>query len=654
MYPWCVVFNAELIHAWASAATPPPALTISEWAEENRVLPETSAGRGARWRNETAPYLNGIMDAALEPGVKKIALMKSHQSGGSECLHNIIGYFIEHDPAPMLLVHPTVEVAEEWSKDRLADMINSTPALQAVIQDRRQPRKSHKGESTLSYKTFPGGDLALGGANTANTFARRSVRNAFGDDVDRWPHVVGEEGDPSELLVNRTTTFYDALVMYVSTPTLKGGRIDTLYTRSDQRRFFLECPYCGRDDWVTWREPDHFRVTYDGRDPWSARIECPDREHGGCGARMEEPERRQMIAAAGAKPGAWRATAKPQEPGLVGFHLPGMISTLGITLPGLVEKWLSARERGSESLRVFINTSLGEGWEHRGDRMDAHTLWSRRESYGEGVEVPARAPVLTAGVDVQVDRFELLVMAWGVAGERWVVDYRAIPGDPKQPATHQALLEALTRRYDHASGHLLPIHATCIDSGYATEEIYDFVLRHQARRIYATKGYAGKIGEPIVGKPSEKRYGNKPRPVRLYPVNVDDGKADVMGSAALADAGPGYMHFPMIDTVDEEFFAQLCAEHRETRSNKAGIATHMVWVQDRARNEALDCAVLSLAAFRLLNPNIQQMQQALAAEPPPPSPVGTDPIPQQQQERLPTTKKKKRRIGRSNYLESNN
>ena len=440
-------------------------------------------------------------------------------------------------------------------------------------------------------------------------------------------------------------------MLYVSTPTLKGGRIDTLYARSDQRRFFLDCPHCGRGDWVTWREPDHFRVTYEGLDPESARIECPDTEHGGCGARMAEPERRQMITAAGAKPGAWRATAKPQETGLVGFHLPAMISTLNVTLPDLVEKWLGARARGSESLRVFINTSLGEGWEHRGARVDAHTLMSRRESYGEGVEVPARAPVLTAGVDVQVDRFELLVMAWGPVGERWVVDFRAIPGDPRRPETHQALLEALGRRYTHASRHLLPIHATCIDSGYATEEVYDFVDRNQVRRIYATKGYAGRNGEPIVGKPSEKRYGRNPRPVRLYPVNVDDAKADIMASVALIDPGPNHMHFPARDTIDEEFFAQLCAEHRETRQNKAGIATHTVWIQDRARNEALDCAVLSLAAFRLLNANIQQMSQALAAEPPP-SPAGTGPEgpgPEQQQQLPP----RKRRIGRSDYLDSN-
>jgi phage terminase large subunit GpA-like protein len=587
------------------------------------------------------------MDAVHEPDVKKIALMKAAQSGGSESIHNIIGYFIEYDACPMLLVHPTAHVAEEWSKDRLADMIRTTPALRAIVRDRRQPRGAHQGESTLSLKMFPGGYLALGGANTPNTFARRAVRLAFGDDVDRFPPVVGEEGDPADLLVNRTMTFHDGLTIFVSTPTLKDGRIDTLFSRSDRRRFHVACPNCGREDWITWSDAAHFRVTYEDRDPETAQIECPAKEHGGCGWRMGEPDRRRMISIAGERPSrGWIPTAEPEEAGLVGFHLPGMVSTLGITLSTIVEKWLSARKRGKESLRVFVNTALGEGWEDREGRMDSHVLMNRREFYGEGIEVPAPAPVLTSGIDVQVDRFELLVIGWGPGAERCVVDWRSIPGNPKNSETRAALFEALRRRYTHASGHLLPIYATCIDSGYATEEIYDFVLTHQARRIYATKGYAGRSGEPIVGKPSDKRYGRAPRPVRLYPVNVDDAKAEVMSSLTLAAPGPGYMHFPILDTIGEEFFAQLCAEHRETRYNKAGVATHSVWVQDRPRNDALDCAVLALAAFRLLNPNIRQMAGTLAASPPPDreTPPMTEGAP-------PEPSAPGRRVGRSKYLE---
>ena len=606
-----------LVAAWAAAAAPPPALTVSEWAEAERFLPESSGARGGRWHNATTPYLVGIMDAVHDVGTRIIAVTKGAQIGCSEALHNVIGYFVEHAPCPILAVQPTAQVAEEWSKDRLADMIRSTPALRAVVRDKRAPRGSHESESTLSLKVFPGGFLALGGANTPNTFARRAVRLAIGDDVDRFPPVVGDEGDPVDLLEKRTTTFYDSLVMFVSTPTLKGGRIDTLFARSDQRRYVVACPHCGREDWITWNDPNHFRVTFEGDDPATARLACPDAEHGGCGALMTEPERRQMIAAAAQrKDKGWRPTATPKQAGLVGFHVPGLVSTLGITLEGLVGEWLAARGKGKESLKVFINTRLAEGWEDRTARQSPDPLYARRESYGEGIEVPAAAAALTAGVDVQENRFELLVTAWGPAEERWVVERREIPGRPERDAAvWPALLQALGRKYRHASGHQLPIHATCIDSGYATEQVYSFVLAHQARRIYATKGIAGRGGEPIVGKATEKRHGKSPLPVRLWPINVDDAKANVYGSLALAAPGPGYIHFPL--DVDEEFFAQLCAEHKETRYNAAGVATHVVWVQDRERNEVLDMSVLCLAAYRLLKPNILQMLEVLATTPVP-------------------------------------
>lgn len=603
-----LIVNADpLIPLWSEAFTPPPVLTVSEWADANRILPQSSAAVGAHWRTSHVPYLRGIMDAVHEPSVRKIAVMKAAQVGGSEAIGNIIGFCIEHDPAPIVLVQPSDKVAEEYSKERLADMIRSTPALAAAVDET---------ESTLTLKMFPGGFLVLGGANSPNTFARRAARLAIGDDVDRFPAVVGQEGDPVDLLEKRTATFDNGLTIYVSTPTLKHGRIDTLFERSDQRRYHVRCPRCGRRDWMTWADVAHFRVGFNERDPSTARLECPSEEHGGCGSHLDEIDRRRMVAA-----GEWVATVEiPKESGLAGFHLPAMVTTLGnASLATWVDQWLAARVRGKESLRVFINTTLAESWEDRGARMNPHILTARREDYGHDVEVPWPAVALTAGVDVQDNRFEIQVQAWGLAFERWVVDWRTVPGDPKQAETQASLLDALTRKYAHASGHLLPIHATCLDTGYASEEMYSFVLAHQVRRIFATKGIGGKSGEPIVGKPSQKRYGKHPRPVLLYPVNVDDAKADIMSSLALpqpdpGESAPGYTHFPAhLDTVDDEYFAQLCAEHRRTVYNKAGVATHTVWELDRERNEALDTAVLCLAAFKLLNPNIRQMQDALRA-----------------------------------------
>lgn len=596
-----MTMTETMIADWAIAAAPPPAMSISEWADAKRRLPKKSAARGARWHTSTVPYLRDIMNVFLEPGVKKIAVMKGAQVAGTEAIGNVIAYHMEYDPCAMLYVYPTTLLAEAWSKNRLDDMIHDTPELRAIVNENR---------STLLHKDFDNGYLALGGANTPNSFASHSVRLAFGDDVDRFPPVVGDEGDPAELLANRTQSFFDGITAFFSTPVLKDGRIDTLFRRGDQRRFFLTCPRCGHQDWVTWSDGAHFRIGFDDRDARTARLECPIGT--GCGAHLSESERRQMV-----RDGEWMSTAIAQEDGLVSFHLPGTLSTLGdVTLSSLVGKWLAARQGGQESLKVFINTQLGEPWEAKGTRMDPHALMNRREPYGaEGVEIPAWAVALTAGVDVQNDRLELMVQAWGQAGERAVIDYRRIPGELKRAETREQLLDALSRKYLHACGIDLPIHAVCIDSGYQTDEVYSFVLAHQARRIYATKGVGRRVGEPIVGKPSEKRTGKNGRPVALYPVNTDDAKSDVMSSMQQVTPGPNCMHFPNnVDTIDEEFFAQMCAEHRQKVYNKHKVATHEEWVKDRDRNEALDAAVLCLAAFKLLNPNVRQMLAKLQTE----------------------------------------
>jgi phage terminase large subunit GpA-like protein len=600
---------------------------VSQWAEENRILPETSAAQGARWRNSTAPYLAGIMDVMLEPSVRRVGLMKCTQSGGSEAVNNIIGYCMQHRPRPMLMVHPTVEVAQAFSKERLSDMIRTTPALRAVVKTRRVQGDDHRAESTLDIKTFPGGFLALGGANTPNTFARWSVRLAIGDDVDRFPAVVGDEGDPAELLAKRTTTFHDKLTFCVSTPILKGGRIDAMYARSDQRRFHVKCPRCGRVDYVTWSDPDHFHVVFDNRDPATARIECPNEEHHGCGYRVYEMERAELIAS-----GIWLATAEAKESGLAGFHVPGMLSPW-ITLPELVSGFLDTRTRGREAFKTWINTMLGEAWDDRTSKVEGIALHARIEDYGEledgsPIEVPQPAVCLTAGVDVQKDGFFLLVCGWGPAEERWVVDWRTVPGDPDRADSWAALLESLARRYQHASGHLLPILATCIDSGYATSKVYDFVRANQVRRIFATKGVAGKSGERlicrvspptstrVVGKTQRAAARHASRPVTLYNVNVDDAKAGLIGDFNLPAPGPKYVHFPSrVDTIDSEFFAQLCAEHAETRYNKGGIAVSTIWVQDREANHALDAMILCQAASILLGQNVRDLAERLASAP---------------------------------------
>lgn len=640
------VFGLSPFGDWNAAATPPPELTVSEWADRYRFLPKSSAANGARWRTSDVPYLRGIMDAVHEPTTRQIALMKCAQAAGTEGVTNIIGYHMHHDPCPMLLVQPAESVAQEYSKERLADMLRSTEALRALVGNKRHAESE---ESTLLYKWFPGGFLALGGANSPNTYARRAARIVIADDFDRFPATVGDEGDPSKLLAKRTETFDNGIEIYVSTPTLKNGRIDTLFQRGDQRRFFVQCPHCHRWDWMAWSDAAHFHVKYDNRDPETARIECPADALGGCGAHLDEAARRQMVRA-----GEWRSTATAKDPGLVSFHLPAMVTTIGsASLHRWVAAWLSARELGTESTRVFVNTTLGEGWEDHSVRMEPHTLMVRRgQGWPAGAEVPAFVSVLTCGIDVQVDRFELQVVGWGSAGQRAVVDYRVILGDPRSLDTQRQLLEVLERTYTHELGPELPVRTTCIDTGFYTDDIYEFVLGHPGRELYPVKGIGRRAGNPIVMKRTEQQSGKSRRKIWLYPVNTDDAKSDIIGSLSIVAPGPGYTYFPAhLDTVHEGYFAGLCSEQRVTKYNRAKVATHQEWEQIYQANEPLDTFAYALAAFRILNPNLHQMRQRIlekaAAMQPEPEPSVTETAPAPP---AATQPRQGRRVARSKYL----
>jgi phage terminase large subunit GpA-like protein len=567
----------DLVAAVMPTFAPPPNLTVSQWAEANRRLPVSSPSRGARWSNATAPYLVEIQDAAGDPAVSRLVVMGCHQSGKSEALHNAVGYWIEHDPSNVLWIMPSFEDAKRRSRGALADMVRSTPGLLAVVRGRRAPRDAHEAESTILEKVYPGGSLILAGSGSPNSFAGISARRAIGDEFERFASL--DEGDSATLLANRTTAFYDGLLVLISTPLLVGGPIDAQFQTTDRRRYHLRCPACGRESWTTWSDPARFRVVYENKDPDTARLECP-----GCGARHDEAARRRMVTA-----GRWLPTAAAIDATARGYHLPDMISTLGdVTLPRLVQKWLAARASGPTALMAFVQTSLAEPWEDRGSRVEPHALAGRLEDYGSDVDAPAGVICLTAGVDVQIDRFEVAIIGWGRGGESWVVDCHEVPGDPGRSETQAALLAALDERYRHASGATLPVLAVAVDAGYRPEQVAHALAMRRPRRIFAVKGVGGRFGEPSILK-----YDRTP-PATL---NVDGLKLEVALGLELPAPGPGYMHLSR-RCCDEEYLAQLCSEHRETK-RRSGVAS-MVWIQDRVNNHALDTAVYSRAALKLL------------------------------------------------------
>ena len=563
----------ELLLQGMPILKPPPLLTVSEWADANRQLSPESSAEPGRWQTSRAEFQRGVMDAASDPLIQTIVLMSSAQVGKTEILNNIVGFHIAQDPSSMLIINPTIEMSETWSKDRLAPMLRDTPALKGKV---REPRSKNSG-NTLKHKVFPGGQLSTAGANSAASLASRPVRILACDEVDRYPPSAGSEGDPVQLGKKRTQTYWNKLIILTSTPTVKGvSRIELEFELSDKRYFMVPCPHCDHAQRLMWSH-----VVWDEGQPETAHYACEE-----CGAAWTEQQRHLAV-----RKGKWVAT----KPGgnRAGFHLSEIYSPWS-TLEAMARGFLEAK-KDPELLKTWVNTSIGESWEDReGEKVDHGSLYNRREDYG--AEVPMDALLLTAGLDVQRDRVEMEVVAWGEGERSWNVDYKILTGDPTKDEFWQNVDDALGVTYQHESGSAMQITSAVIDSGDQTTTVYDFVKKTSHQRLFAGKGVAG-AGRPVA-QISRKASGKKKRNVDLYTIGVDDAKGIIFGRFRIEEPGPGYCHFPL--ARDAEYFEQLTAEKLVTKYRK-GFA-FKEWQATRPRNEALDCRVYAYAALKILNP----------------------------------------------------
>lgn len=575
---------------------PPPDLTVSQFADAEIVL-TTGPLAKSKWQTSYAPYQRAILDAFHEPGVEIAVVMGSSQWGKTACAVNLVAYHMAHDPCPILVVEPTVDpMAKDFARNRLDPVIAASPTLHECVSKKRAKDSSN---TTLS-KTFRGGSLAIGGANSAASLAARSSRVLILDEVDRYPLELAGEGSTIAIALKRTTAYRrHRRVLMISSPTIRGGTIDTWFQRGDQRRYYVPCPACKFMHPYEWQN-----VRWADEDPKTAHLVCPKCKH-----QIGEAERVAVLAG-----GEWRSEAEAKDSAIVSFHMWEAYSPLS-SLKEIVAGFLRARQQqkqGDKSeMHTWQNTTLGEPVElDAGDGVEPHVLIMRREStetWGDA-DMPEGACCLTMGVDVQDDRLEALVIGWGPGEESWLVDRQTLPGDTSQPEPWKMLDEVLDHQYLHASQQRLPIQATCIDSaGHRTTLVYDYAMRQAARRVYAIIGRDGQ--RPIVSSPSPRKWGRQQRQVPLYTVGVDAAKALFVSRLGMTEKGHGYVHLPLKDWADEELAAQLTSERLVTRFTK-GVPSQ-IWKKIRPRNEALDCAVYAIAALRLLHPDLQLLASRL-------------------------------------------
>ena len=557
-----------------SLIKPPPHLKISQWADKFRHLSTESSSEAGKFETARAIFQKEIMDSINDPAINEVVVMSCSQIGKTEVLLNAIGYYIAYAPAPILIVQPTLEMARAWSQDRLAPMIRDSNILKAKVAD----VKSKDSGNTVLHKVFEGGHITACGANSPASLASRPIKIVLCDEIDRYPPTAGSEGDPVMLAKRRSATFWDSKLVLTSTPTVKGASaIESAYEDSDQRLFYVPCHKCNKKQTLKWSQ-----VQWEKNKPETAKYIC---EH--CEKKWSDVERVANISK-----GKWKATQLFN--GRAGFRLNGLYS-VWVTMEEAVGEFLRAKKL-PETLRVFVNTYLGETWEDEGERIDDLGLFDRREDY----KFPDEIILLTAGVDIQDDRIECEVVGWGLEEETWSIDYHILYGDPSAPAIWQELEMLLTKTYDKADGSKLKIVSTCIDSGHHTNMVYQFCKTRYARRVFAIKGIGGE-GKPIVGRPSRNNIAR----VTLFPIGVDTAKELIYSRLRVKNLGAGYCHFPT--KYSEEYFRQLTAEKIVTKYRRG--FKKREWVLMRPRNEALDCRVYALSAFTLLNADLNRISE---------------------------------------------
>jgi phage terminase large subunit GpA-like protein len=580
----------DILRAWAKGMRPDPDLTVSAWADAHRRLSSRASAEPGRYRTARTPYLREIMDA-LSPGhpAQRVSFMKAAQVGATEAGNNWIGFVIHHAPGPMLAVLPTVEMAKRSSRGRINPLIEDSPALREKVS----PARSRDAGNSMLSKEFPGGILVLTGANSATGLRSMPARYVFLDEIDAYPASADEEGDPVTLAEARTTTFaHRRKVFMVSTPTIRGlSRIEREFEASDQRRYFVPCPHCGHLQWLQFE-----RLRWEKDQPETAAYHCA-----GCETPIAEHHKTDML-----ENGEWRATSVATDPTAIGFHLSALYSPIGWkSWEQIAREWLVA-QGSDEMLRAARNTLLGETWIESGEAPEWQRLADRREVFA--AQVPMGGLFLTAGADVQKDRIEVDVWAWGRGMTSWLVDHIVIPGGPDDPACWERLTALLGKTWAHENGAFMTLAKLAIDTGYESAAVYAWSRKQGIAQVAPVKGVEGFNRATPVSGPTfvdATVNGRKlKRGARLWTVATATFKMETYRYLRIerpsepdAPVPAGTIHLP--DWADSEWLRQLVAEQLVTIRNKRGYA-RQEWQKMRERNEALDTRVYARAAAWIL------------------------------------------------------
>lgn len=577
-----------IINPFKNGLRPIENITVSQWADKYRFLSSVSASEPGRFRTDRVPYIREIADnLSKQSDVWKIIVSKGAQLGLTELGNNWIGSIIDINPGPTIMVMPTEDAVKKNSRTRITPMINSCPSLKEKIKE----VGVKDAQNTITSKSFNGGVLLMIGANSPVGLSSTPAGNIFLDEVDRYPHSAGGEGNPLDLAEARASTFSNKKIFVISTPTNAGESIiEAEFLEGDQRYYNVPCFHCEEKFILKFEY-----LTYDENDPESTRMACPN-----CGGLHEERHKTNMLLG-----GEWIATAKPSDPLIRSYHISSLYSPAGwLSWVQVVRKFLKIKGDVNKE-RTFQNTVLGKTYRIKSDAPDFENLYNRREDYEIGT-IPEGVYFLTMGVDIQGDRIEGEVVGWGRGRETWSIEYFVFVGDTSKPEVWELLSNQITKQYEYGES-MMSINLTCVDAGYKTSTVYDFVSKFSYSKVVPIMG-RDSVKDVMVSPPrayNVSKKGKKIESRKIWHLGTSLLKSELYGFLKLKakevdgiETYPaGYCHFPQ---YDRHYFKMLTAEEQQQVVNKKGFSEYQWVLKSGARNEALDVRNYARAAAYII------------------------------------------------------
>ena len=550
---------------------PPENITVSQWADKYRVLDSKTSAMPGPWRTEHTPYLKGIMDEFNNYETEEIDYIKPTQVGGTECLQNMIGYIIQQDPAPTMIVYPTDKLAESISENRLQPMINAAPTLKS---------RYIENESLKLELQFEGMYLTLAGSNSPSSLASKAIRFLFLDEVDKYPGASKKEADPISLAKERTKTFHNRKIFITSTPTLKTGHIWKAKEEADiEKHYFVPCPHCGEYIELKWKQidfPKEEGMSYADRAEFAVYI-CQE-----CGCIITDQDKPNML-----RYGEWRIVKQNTKfVRKVAFWMNTLYSPF-VRFSEIAKEFLDSKD-DPEKLQNFVNSWLAEPWEDTKLKTNADLVLERQTDYEEFV-VPEWAKLLTGGVDVQETCLYWSIRAWG----NFFTSQNIAHG---QAFSFQEVERIMNLEYQMPDGTPLVVALALIDSGNDADTVYDFCANNSEWAL-PSKGSSNSMLSHYrlskVNKSDSRAYG-----MNLVLVDTEKYKDIIAGRMQKKNGSGSWMVY---QGCDREYAEQVTAEHKvNVKMGNGKIKQKWQLKTSHADNHYLDCEVYAFAAADIL------------------------------------------------------